>query len=293
LPRPRIATAKPIYQVKPLKINRPKTTESILSLPDITSAGRRPWSLRKHKVTDEIENQTIEKLEYGMEGLNCDQRDSVLQALYQTQVVRDKYNLGKDYQEEDDEEILEFMDALCFPIDDSVNIVTEEERQKAFNLQSPGGEEPQTPKAMLWHKPKPKYGKFIDPRNEVSDGDGEDRINNAYIHKVRKVTIDVQKWVEKSLDDPVDLASYIDVNIHGLEKAEEKADPVQVENAKNVSNTFRTEMETALTSWKPQFLNKKKGKMLNVIGESMAPTMVVGNMSKVIPVVFNHLDVQY
>lgn len=195
--------------------------------------------------------------------------------------MRDKYNHGEDYQEEDDEEILEFMDALTFPIDDNL-IKSTEERAKSAPVSR---DEETHPKAVLsLYKPKATFsaGNFIDPRMEMmNDGDGVDRINNDYIHKVRKVTVDVQKWVDKTLDDPVDLNEYIQVNIHGMERKLEKIDPVQIESAKNISNNFRNELEMALTSWKPQFLNKKKGKMLNVIGESMAPTTVLGNMSKV------------
>jgi hypothetical protein len=53
----------------------------------------------------------------------------------------------------------------------------------------------------------------------MSEVEGVDRINNEYIHKERNVTIDVQKWVYKTLDDPVDLHEYIQVNIHGMETA--------------------------------------------------------------------------
>jgi hypothetical protein len=100
--RARIATAKPKYQVKPLQTARPQTTGGIPTLPAIIPNSRQ-WTALKQKKTEEMENQTIEQMEYEMEALNSDQRDSVLQTLYQTQVVRDKYNHGKDYQEEDDE----------------------------------------------------------------------------------------------------------------------------------------------------------------------------------------------
>jgi hypothetical protein len=209
-------------------------------------------------------------LECLIEGLNSDQRDSVLQTLYQTQVVRDKYNHGKDYQEEDDEEILEFMDALAFPIDDNLIRAATDTKTKPSDDPASKDEEAPAKAVLSLYKPKPTFssGNFVDPRLEMmgdADGEGVDRINNDYIHKVRKVTVDVQKWVDKTLDDPVDLNEYIQVNIHGrMNKKTEKIDPAQIEAAKNISNSFRGELEMALTSWKPQFLNKKKVMFLTV-----------------------------
>jgi hypothetical protein len=135
------------------------------------------------------------------------------------------------------------------------------EPTKSFS--APISRDEDAPKVLSLYKPKATFsaGNFIDPRMEMmSEGEGVDRINNEYIHKVRKVTIDVQKWVDKTLDDPVDLNEYIQVNIHGMEKKTEKIDPGQIEAAKTISNNFRSELEMALTSWKPRFLNKKKGR---------------------------------
>lgn len=42
-----------------------------------------------------------------------------------------------------------------------------------------------------------------------------EQVNDEYIHRVRKVTFEVQKWVDKTLHTPVDLQEYIAVNLEG------------------------------------------------------------------------------
>lgn len=61
--RARIQTAKPIYQVKPLRNKRPQTTGSFSSLPAIIPSSRQWTALKK---TDALQQETLEQLEYEM-----------------------------------------------------------------------------------------------------------------------------------------------------------------------------------------------------------------------------------
>lgn len=109
--RARISTAQPKYKVKPVKSSRTptesSTSSSFVLFPAIPSKSERAIEKKAH--VEAMESETIEKLDYEFQGLNDDQTDSMLQTLYQTQVVRDKYTslLQKtDYFEDEDEEVL-------------------------------------------------------------------------------------------------------------------------------------------------------------------------------------------
>lgn len=146
--RARLGTSKPKFAVEPL--------------PQVYSSGQPV----RHEHTRQFEQQTIENIEFEFEGLSLDQRDCVLQTLYQTQVVRDKYQTTLDgtlYLEDEDEEILEFMEQLSFPIDDSIKSTG-----KMSSSSSPALETPDT-KSLSLYKPKPKYyaGNVVDPSSET------------------------------------------------------------------------------------------------------------------------------
>lgn len=99
---------------------------------------------------------------------------------------------------------------------------------------------------------------------------------------MKEVAKNVQQWVGQKLDDPVDLEEYIDVHIHGKANKTLKPTQAQTDAKQAAANAFRSDLEDALTSWKPQFLYNKKGKMLNVISEAMAPSAVLESLTKVV-----------
>jgi hypothetical protein len=243
------------------------------------------------ETTRDIEQKAVEMMENEMDGLNIDQRDSVLQTLYQTQVVREKYGLIKkdksdisSAKEEEDNRMLEFMELLEFPIDDDLEY-SEPEVYQSTDI-DPSENPMEFSTYSLLDVPRPTYceknlanpAQETDTATENGDGDGPD---SEYIRRVRKVTVDVQGWAVKTLDEhDVDLEEYISVKYHGNAKKTLKIDPVKVEEVKVASNAFRAELEAALVSWTPQFLNNSKGKMVSVVSENLAPSGVMGNLSK-------------
>lgn len=244
--RPRIKTAKPIFHISDPS-TRPTTSESTYS------------------AADKIESEIKQNMSLEFEGLNASQRDALLQTLYQTQVVRDKYNAAIkniEYTPDEDDLVLECLEIPTFPVDDANGETI------VIPATTPAPVQEDSVKPVK--KPRPySHSNLVDPSIEAdSIAEKGDRIDADYTLKIKKMSSEIQKWVEATLETSVDLEEYIAMNITGT--GVPKKEPPRPESASKPipSNVgFQAELESALTSWKPQFLSSKKGKLLNVIAE--------------------------
>ncbi len=111
-----------------------------------------------------------------------------------------------------------------------------------------------------------------------------DRIDMEFGTKIKNVTRGLGGWLKQTLESEVDLTEYIHQNIQQTEEQKPakqrqthlyKTNQVPSEEKEERKYEFVQELEAAMSTWKPSFLNNKKGKMLNIISESVAPNSVL------------------
>ncbi|KAJ3390083.1 hypothetical protein HDU92_000675 [Lobulomyces angularis] len=204
---------------------------------------------------------------------------------------------------------------LCFPLENydlkSSELVKEEKilDEKFENISRTYANMGETPKKQdISDLPlSKKYKQIINRNSKIKINDNGERIDIEFTSKIKEVTNGLSEWVNSTLESPVNLQEYIEQHILTAkdvsedqlryEALTEKKKPkmekkltaaethimehLNLKKEKEVAEYgFLNELETAMNTWKPTYLNKKKGKMLNIISETVAPENVLKDLTR-------------